>query len=935
MWYVVIDGPLKILKPNTAIVVTDGWETLNEFDECFSSLINELAALGKEYGNREIALKVMRALPREWDVKTMAMRVSKDLNNGEEPSSNLSTKDLAATTTATTSSTAAVVVLLQALPAVIIDSTSEKTAEQISSDAMSLFVKKFSRFMKKNHRAYQGPNRNFKKDSPSVKTENQNLKDQISKFACLQENSCNDLKVEINRLRTENDRMNTDYQTLKSENQRLSVLVNAWNKSSVSLENMQELQKQSGDRSGLGFSNNESTSGNSTKPELDTSKEKYIRFIKSSLVYEPEVPTVRVERNVEYITSMRSGNCNNAKDVTGRQANTVIGTRNKLDFSFNVIYIAALKATIMNVIEVKRQKKLINFFLDKDEDAITAIINDSSETALHVAVETGKSNDFLRKLLEYPMPNEAMLSKDSTGDTALHTAALAGNKEAAILLVNKKIDLLYITNNNNMLPIHLAARNSQKDTLMYLISVSKKEVQNSPFVGKLGASLLTIAIASEFIDVALYLVQKYPELATLSDDDDDYALQVIAGMKSVFPSGKSFNWWQNWIYSCVPLTSLKNTRITTGPRSDMDQVTKKFDWFNIISFVVPEVKSIKKKKVMHRQTLELVKCLCTALQSLSCSDASPIYESAIVKAARKGIHEVVEVIIEMFPNAIYAEESKTECSIFHIAARERVENIFNLIYHMNERKQYFYDMTDSSGNNFMHICGELAPPHKLNLVSGAALQMQRELQWSKEMENFVNPSRRTWFNNDRKTPQMLFSEKHQELKSQGEKWMKDTATSCTIAAALIATVVFAAAFTVPGGLHGDTGVPIFVRKNLFVLFAISDSVSLFTSTTSLLMFLSILTSRYAEQDFLYLLPKRLCIGLLTLFTSITFMMVAFSAAIYITLKEKSNLFLVPMTVLACLPVTSFALLQFPLLIDVMYCTYGPGIFGKKSDRTLY
>ncbi|XP_073271495.1 uncharacterized protein [Primulina huaijiensis] len=40
-------------------------ETLNEFDERFSSLVNELAALGKDYGNREIALKVMRALPKE------------------------------------------------------------------------------------------------------------------------------------------------------------------------------------------------------------------------------------------------------------------------------------------------------------------------------------------------------------------------------------------------------------------------------------------------------------------------------------------------------------------------------------------------------------------------------------------------------------------------------------------------------------------------------------------------------------------------------------------------------------------------------------------------------------------------------------------------------------------------------------------------------
>lgn len=165
--------------------------------------------------------------------------------------------------------------------------------------------------------------------------------------------------------------------------------------------------------------------------------------------------------------------------------------------------------------------------------------------------------------------------------------------------------------------------------------------------------------------------------------------------------------------------------------------------------------------------------------------------------------------------------------------------------------------------------------------------------------------------------------------------MKDTATSCTIAAALIATVAFAAAFTVPGGVHSDSGAPIFVNEISFIIFSISNSVSMFTSTTSLLLFLSILTSRYAEQDFLYVLPKRLCIGLLTLFSSITFMMVAFSATVYITLRGKSSLFLIPVAAFACLPVASFVLLQFPLLITVMYSTYGPGIFGKKSDRTLY
>ncbi|XP_073153609.1 uncharacterized protein [Henckelia pumila] len=49
-------------------------ETMTEFDERFNNIIIELNALGKIYSNREVALKVMRALPRAWDIKTIAMR---------------------------------------------------------------------------------------------------------------------------------------------------------------------------------------------------------------------------------------------------------------------------------------------------------------------------------------------------------------------------------------------------------------------------------------------------------------------------------------------------------------------------------------------------------------------------------------------------------------------------------------------------------------------------------------------------------------------------------------------------------------------------------------------------------------------------------------------------------------------------------------------
>ncbi|KAL9687583.1 hypothetical protein QQ045_031988 [Rhodiola kirilowii] len=117
--------------------------------------------------------------------------------------------------------------------------------------------------------------------------------------------------------------------------------------------------------------------------------------------------------------------------------------------------------------------------------------------------------------------------------------------------------------------------------------------------------------------------------------------------------------------------------------------------------------------------------------------------------------------------------------------------------------------------------------------------------------------------------------------AEAERWMKDTANSCTISAALITTIVFAAAITVPGGNSGENGIPMFARNKAFIIFGVADALSLFISSISILMFLSILTSRYAEQDFLYALPKRLIIGLVALFVSIASMMAAFSATLYL------------------------------------------------------
>ena len=196
------------------------------------------------------------------------------------------------------------------------------------------------------------------------------------------------------------------------------------------------------------------------------------------------------------------------------------------------------------------------------------------------------------------------------------------------------------------------------------------------------------------------------------------------------------------------------------------------------------------------------------------------------------------------------------------------------------------------------------------------------------MESIVHPFLLEAQNHNGRTPQELFRESYKELVKEGEKWMKETATSCTVAGALIVTIMFAAAITVPGGNNQNTGFPMFLNEKLFMLFIISDALSLLSASTSLLMFIGILTARYAEEDFLKSLPNKMIIGLSTLIFSIATMMITFCASLFIILPRKSRM-LIPLVCLAGVLVVVFAWMQFGLLIDMVISTYKPRILDKK------
>ncbi|KAB1220601.1 hypothetical protein CJ030_MR3G015854 [Morella rubra] len=294
--------------------------------------------------------------------------------------------------------------------------------------------------------------------------------------------------------------------------------------------------------------------------------------------------------------------------------------------------------------------------------------------------------------------------------------------------------------------------------------------------------------------------------------------------------------------------------------------------------------------------------------------------TALARATSNGDFRMIQCMIDKNPKLVSIPEKS--CGSIPV--------VISMCFDYKELSRYLYLRNSADGSRARKGFTFDLLVQLMKFVS-TFKTFKKKLAEHQELERLSPPMLQKALNSDSLTPRQVFSRNHEELMKKGEEWMKNTASSCTVVGALIVTIMFAAAFTVPGGNDQNTGLPMFLNKKVFILFVIFDSLSLFSSSASVLMFLGILTARYAEEDFLKSLPKKMIIGLFALFFSIATMMVAFSATLLLMLRGKSSIIL-PIICLASLPVTLFVLMQFPLLVDMTMSTYGPGIFKKKMER---
>ncbi|XP_056697129.1 uncharacterized protein [Spinacia oleracea] len=518
----------------------------------------------------------------------------------------------------------------------------------------------------------------------------------------------------------------------------------------------------------------------------------------------------------------------------------------------------------------------------RHSDCFHEKISRNGDTALHIAAAAGRYS-FVKQLLAYAQSTGQQLDlglRNDEGNTAFFLAAASGVVEIVEEMQVLNRNLVNITGSKGMKPIQIAVLQGHEKMVNHLMPDCFEHLLNEE-----RTDLLIATLEKDLYDVALTILKEDGDdgLATRRNGNSLTPLHVLA-RKTQTESHSHLNYNWNW-----------------NPLRKQHQDHRKHELVEHLWKRVIETKN-------HQKISDML--------------SFPQPELLFV-AIQMGNYEFVTTLIRHYPDLIWEKDHKSR-TIFHAAVEYRQEEIFSHIFQLEGIRHLLTAyMNPFNGNNILHLAASLPEPDILDSASGAALQMQRELLWFQAVENIV-PRQYAHSENSiltqisdteatesNETPREMFNREHAHLRIEGEKWMRKTSTSCMVVATLVATIVFQAIFQPPN--KGN-------NEKLFWAFVISDAFSLLSSAASILTFLSILTSTYAEEDFLVSLPLKLMVGLAMLLFSILTILLVFTISIIILLPYKSVWIIV--AVFAWFTGVVYIRLHFPLLVVVYRSTFG-------------
>ncbi|KAL6658582.1 hypothetical protein ACP70R_004168 [Stipagrostis hirtigluma subsp. patula] len=460
-----------------------------------------------------------------------------------------------------------------------------------------------------------------------------------------------------------------------------------------------------------------------------------------------------------------------------------------------------------------------------------------------------------------------LLGTTPQGNTCLHISSIHGHKEfcRGVLELNKS--LLATVNADDETPLLTAVISGRVSLAFFLLSYCRDQQLSKAILqqDKRGFNALHHAIRSGQRDLALKLIEEEPELSRAVNKYDESPM-YMAAMKgyadvaekllAIPHSSDKGPYGQNAMHAAVRsgnraiVKSIMETRCGLAREEDNNTSAP-------IKFAVFWGKTDALRVILEHD--------CSLGYHIS-SKGLPLLELA----AYRGQIDTARELLKHCPDAPYGRSDGWTC--LHTAIRWDQMQFMEFVLGTHQLVRKVINVRDKDGDTPLHIAVSRCQPNmvaallrhqdidvtiinnggssavwKLNGINAA--EHAKTLNWNEVFMLMLKADPEGTahiYNLHKQMKDKVTDKSRKDIKSLTKTYTSNT----SLVAILIATITFAAAFTLPGGYSSDAGsegLPIMARKLAFQAFMVFDTLAM---CSSLVIAFVCIIARWEDLEFL-------------------------------------------------------------------------------------